>query len=182
MRSHSDAFAEALRPHYDDAVRYCRALCATWAPHEAEDVLQTALLRAYEAFPRLRDRDRFRAWFFRTLTRTHATAARRHTLRRLVPFPVNAEEALGLFAEPTEPELALRAALDRLGRKERATLLLFEVAGLSVEEIREALGDRTASAVKVRLHRTRARLRAMLADSETGAPRPDPHSPALPLA
>ena len=177
----SDAFAAALRPHYDDAVRYCRALCASWAPHEAEDVLQTALLRAYQAFPRLRDPARFRPWLFRTLTRTHATAVKRHALRRLVPFPIDAERALGLFAEPTEPELALRAALDRLGRKERATLLLFEVAGLSVDEVREALGDRTASAVKVRLHRTRARLRAMLAEPEPG-PRPEPHSPALPVA
>lgn len=177
--AHADAFEEALRPHYDDAVRYCRALCATWAPHEAEDVLQAALLRAYEGFGRLRDRARFRPWFFQTLTRTHASAARRHALRRLVPFPADAERALGLFAEPTEPELALRAALDRLSRKERATLLLFEVAGLSVEEVREALGDRTASAVKVRLHRTRARLRAMLAEPDVA--RPAPQTSALPL-
>ena len=176
----ADAFAEALRPHYDDAVRYCRALCATWAPHEAEDVLQTALLRAYQGFGALRDRGRFRPWFFRTLTRTHASAARRHALRRLVPFPADAEAALGLFAEAVEPEVALHAALDRLSRKERATLLLFEVGGLSVDEVREALGDRTASAVKVRLHRTRARLRAMLA--EPAPPRPAPTSPALPLA
>ena len=176
----ADAFADALRPHYDDAVRYCRALCASWAPHEAEDVLQTALLRAYEGFGGLRDRDRFRPWFFRTLTRTHATAARRHSLRRLVPFPADAEEALGLFTEPTEPEIELRAALAQLGRKERATLLLFEVAGLSVEEVREALGDRTASAVKVRLHRTRARLRAVLAEPDD--PRPAPRPSALPLA
>ena len=177
----ADAFADALRPHYDDAVRYCRALCATWAPHEAEDVLQAALLRAYEGFGALRDRDRFRPWLFRTLTRTHATAARRHTLRRLVPFPADAERELGLFAEPTEPELALRAALARLGRKERAALLLYEVAGLSVEEVREAQGDRTASAVKVRLHRARARLRDMLAEPDVDGAPPEPRPSALPL-
>lgn len=168
MPPDSDAFARALRPHYDDAVRYCRALCARWAPSEAEDVLQTALLRAFEAFGRLRDPDRFRPWLFQILTRTHATAARRHALRRLVPFPADDGEALGLFAEPVEPEIELHAALARLGRKERAALLLYEVAGFSVEEVREVQGDRTASAVKVRLHRARARLRDML----TEAPRP----------
>ena len=171
----SDAFSTALRPHYDDAVRYCRALCARWAPHEAEDVLQTALLRAYQAHGRLRDADRFRPWFFQILTRTHATAVRRHALRRLVPFPADADEALGLFVEPTEPEIELHAALARLGARERAALLLFEVAGFSVDEIREVQGDRTASAVKVRLHRARARLREWLAE-------PESHQPVRPLS
>ncbi len=164
MTSDSDAFARALRPHYHDAVRYCRALCARWAPHEAEDVLQNALLRAFQAHARLRDPDRFRPWLFQILTRTHATAARRHALRRLVPFPLDDGVALGLFTDPVEPEPALHAALARLGSKERAALLLYEVAGFSVEEVREVQGDRTASAVKVRLHRARTRLREMLTE------------------
>ena len=40
MAPDPDAFLAALRPHYDDALRYSRALCARWSPDEAEDVLR----------------------------------------------------------------------------------------------------------------------------------------------
>ncbi|MEM9996443.1 MAG: RNA polymerase sigma factor [Bacteroidota bacterium] len=157
-----DAFLVALRPHYDDALRYCRALCARWSPQEAEDVFQTALLRALEKHATLRQPDRFRSWFFQILTRTFYAAVRRHAVRRVLPLPTDAEaEPLGLYADTPEPGALTDtlAVLGRLKSKERAALLLYELAGFSIDEVAEIQGDRSASAVKSRLSRARTRSR-----------------------
>ena len=171
MRPDPDAFLAALRPHYDDALRTCRGLCAGWRPDEAEDVFQSALLTALERFGQLDDPAAFRPWFFRVLTRTFYSAVRWRRVRRVLPLPTEAQAAdLGLYAD--EPEAGdrvdLMAALARLGPKERAALLLYEVAGLSLAEIAGVQGDRTRSAVKSRLARARRRAAAL-----------DPALPAL---
>lgn len=168
---HADDFAEALRPHYDDAVRYCRALCARGSPGDADDVLQQALLQALAGFGSLRDRAKFRSWLFRIVTRCFHAAARRHFWRRFVPL------AEADAAEPMPAVLrgrpapagsgALLAALGRLPDRDRAALLLFEVAGLSLEEVGAVQGDRSVSATKSRLSRARQRVRGML---EAGVP------------
>lgn len=157
-----DAFLAALRPHYDDALRTCRAMCAGWSPSRAEDVFQSALLRALEKFSTLDDRTRFRAWFFQVLTRTFYSAVRRERIRRMLPLPTDTEAGdLGLYAD--EPEAGDRAdvlaMLARLGTKERAALLLYEVAGFSVAEVADIQGDRSVSAVKSRLARARQHAR-----------------------
>lgn len=166
-RPDPDAFLEALRPHYDDALRTCRAMCAGWSPSQAEDVFQSALLRSLERFDGLEDVSRFRPWFFRVLTRTFYSAVRRHRLRRMLPLPTDADAAtLGLFTDDLEAgdRADLMDTLARLAPKERAALLLYEVAGLSVAEIAEVQGDRSRSAVKSRLARARQRARAAAPD------------------
>ncbi len=160
-----DAFLDALRPHYDDALRTCRALCAGWSPDDAEDVFQSALLRALERSGQIRDRALFRAWFFQILTRTFYSHVRWHRLRRALPLFGDADaERLGLFADDADAgdRADLLAALARLAPKERAALLLFEIAGFSVAEIAAIQGDRSASAVKSRLARARERARTAL--------------------
>ncbi|WP_412069614.1 RNA polymerase sigma factor [Rubrivirga sp. IMCC43871] len=166
MPTDPDVFLDALRPHYADALRYCRGLCARWSPSHAEDAFQSALLGALEGFDGLRDRERFRPWLFQIVTREVRTAQRRSVWRRLSPLPPDDEAGpLGLVTAPASGEAHdLLAALAVLGRREREALLLFEVGGFSVEEVRAVQGDRSASAVKSRLARARARLRARLDD------------------
>ncbi|WP_412061712.1 RNA polymerase sigma factor [Rubrivirga sp. IMCC45206] len=166
MPADPDAFLTALRPHYADALRYCRGLCARWSPSHAEDAFQSALLAALEGFGGLRDRERFRPWLFRIVTREVRKAQRRSVWRRFAPLPPDdVAGPLGLVTAPASGEAHdLLAALAGLGRREREALLLFEVGGFSVDEIRAVQGDRSASAVKSRLARARARLRARLDD------------------
>lgn len=170
---HADAFAAALEPHYDDAVRYCRALCARWSPGDADDVLQQALLQALEHFGSLRDPARFRSWLFRIVTQCFHAAARRHFWRRFVPLAEagDAVEPMPAVLRGGRPDApgrrALLAALGRLPDRDRAALLLFEVAGLSLEEVGAVQGDRSVSATKSRLSRARQRVRGML---EAGVP------------
>ena len=173
-------FADALAPHYDDALRFCRSLCAGWGPDEAEDVLHDAMIRAHRGFGQLRDPDAFRPWLFQTIVRTHHNARRWRFWRRLVPFESGAEGGPAVYdRSPAGPETrALLRALAALPERDRATLLLFEVGGFSVSEVAEVVGDRTPSATKSRLSRTRAQLRdALNSDGQSGGMAPAPGQP-----
>jgi len=53
----------------------------------------------------------------------------------------------------------LKHQLAILDKREREAIILFEVSGFSIEEIRRIQGDRSISAVKSRLSRARSRLK-----------------------
>ena len=171
------AFTELLRPHYDDAARYCRLLCAPYPAAEAEDVFQEALVAAFEKADRLDDRARFRPWLFRIVQRTFLMDRRRRVVRRVLPLPEVEPDRDDLYDayEHLAWKASLLDALARLGARPRATLLLHEVAGFDVREVSALLGDRSLSATKMRLARARTRMREFLADD---SPVPSDQAPA----
>jgi DNA-directed RNA polymerase specialized sigma24 family protein len=65
-----------------------------------------------------------------------------------------------------EREKIMLAALDTLNEKERTAILLFEIGGLSLEEIRKVQKEISISAVKSRLSRTRLKLRKTIIEIE----------------
>jgi len=170
-------FTQLLAPHYNDALRYSRALCANWSPDDAEDVLQQSFLKALENFESLNDVSKFKSWFFKIITRVFYTSIRKHFWKKFLPI----ENESGIIDMPSvfgnpdnnEDRQVLYNALSRLSAKERAAILLFEVAGFSIEEITAIQGERSISAVKSRLSRTRQKLRKYIEKpavpvSETG--------------
>lgn len=58
-------------------------------------------------------------------------------------------------------------ALSRLKTRERVALLLFEIGGFSIEEIKTIQKEKSSSAVKSRLSRTREKLKKLINDLET---------------
>ncbi|MEM1093790.1 MAG: RNA polymerase sigma factor [Bacteroidota bacterium] len=158
-------FADLLAPHYSDLVQYCQALAHRHARVEAEDLVQDTLLRGLGKFAALRDRARFRPWIFQIATRTFASQARRTFWQRFVPLStvvhLPAIHTLGVFDADQEH---LLAALGQLPKKQRIALLLFELGGFSLDEIRQIQGDRSLSAVKSRLARGRSAMRTLLDD------------------
>jgi len=160
------AFTEALAPEYSSALQYCRGLCASWSPEDAEDVLQQSLLEAYLHFGDLRDVTKFRPWLFRIITRTAFRQSRRYFWKRMVPIErcMASEPLPSVFT--SESEMAehgyLYAALSSLSIKERSALLLYEIGGFSIQEIMSVQQEKSVSAVKSRLSRSRKRLRARL--------------------
>jgi hypothetical protein len=62
----SVAFEEMVKPHLD--YLYGLALRLSGRPTEAEDLVQEDLLKAFRAFPGLRNRDRPRLWLTRVIT------------------------------------------------------------------------------------------------------------------
>ncbi|MFK7845935.1 MAG: RNA polymerase sigma factor [Rhodothermales bacterium] len=169
--SHKD-FLSDLEPHYNDALQYCRALCARWSPSEAEEVLQNALLKALTHYASLQDRSRFRSWLFQIITRTFYSSVRGAFWKRFTPFPEagNVEPFPEIFAreEPHDDRWILHQALATLSSKQRAALLLFEIGGFSIDEITDIQQAKSISAIKSRLSRARKKLREALSEKETG--------------
>ena len=127
---------------------------------EADDVLQTTWLRAFEALRAgtFRGESRLETWLYRIVT--HAAFDSRRSLRRRErlaerdPEPKQAPERMEANVELGE----LRTALQSLPEDQRTALVLKELQGLSGREVAEVM-ERTEGAVEQLLVRARAALR-----------------------
>ncbi|MBW4700793.1 MULTISPECIES: sigma-70 family RNA polymerase sigma factor [unclassified Micromonospora] len=166
------AFTALVAPLRPELHAHCYRMLGS--PHDADDALQEALLRAWRALPRFEGRSSLRTWLYTVATRTcldlstgrgrralpvdlgpaseHAvpgSAAADH-VRWLGPYPDAA-----LVAGPAAPdaryeqreavELAFVAALQHLPGNQRAALLLFDVLGFTAAEIAAMMGTSTGS-------------------------------------
>jgi RNA polymerase sigma factor (sigma-70 family) len=135
---------------------------------EADDVMQEAFLEAYLGLSNQRQPERFRAWVCGI--GLNLAKMRRRRKRWLVnwetavclPSPQPTPERI---AEQHETEQRLYAAIRDLPPAEREALLLVYRDGFSHQETAEQLGI-SLSAVKVRVHRGRNRLRSTLVPME----------------
>lgn len=166
----TNQFIELLKPLYSDALKYCRALCAKRSADDAEDVLQQSLLKALENFGDLNDKSKFRSWFFKIITREFFNSVRKDFWIRFLPLEefTDIPQLPEVFdkEEENETKLILRKALSKLSSKERSAILLFEIAGFSMEEIKEIQNEKSISAIKSRLSRTREKLKKYIEDEE----------------
>lgn len=129
--------------------------------HEAEEVVQEALLRAYLGLSRLRDAERFGSWLCGIAINLAKMHLRRRAARpRLVAAGGVAERAIDV--EEHELLRIVQDALELLPPGQRDVVLMHYIDDLSCEEIAHLL-DTTSGAVRVRLHRARAQLRRELA-------------------
>lgn len=154
---------ELLGPIHDDAARTARRLSRT--SDDGDDLLQEAVVRAFDRLATLRDPTRFRSWFFAVLLSVHRNRHRRRFWRRFLPLDAVREaghEPVGADGA-REAEIRRRAgrasrALAQLPPEQREAIVLFEMEGYSIVEIAE-FQNATLSAVKSRLARGRERLR-----------------------
>jgi RNA polymerase sigma-70 factor (ECF subfamily) len=152
-----DEIAQALRPRLH---RYCARMAGSAI--DGEDIVQDALLKAMEAFPRDQPIANPQAWLFRI-----AHNAALDFLRRRLRFEaVVAGQAEEDVADP-EDEITRRqiAAMGlrpfmKLSPAERSSVILMDVIGYSLGEIGEIMAA-TIPAVKAALHRGRTRLRTL---------------------
>jgi len=152
------AFERAVEPLLHPA--YDLAFAVLRDRHAAEDAVQEAAVRAWRAFPGLRDESRARAWFLKiVLNQCRATMRTRWWRSNLVLERVDAEVAS--HAGGAELRVDLERALRVLSRDQRAVLFLAYQMDLPQEEIARVLGVRVGT-VKSRLHRAMARLRLAL--------------------
>jgi RNA polymerase sigma-70 factor (ECF subfamily) len=149
--------------------RYCARM--TGSVVDGEDVLQEALAKAIEAFPRSGAIANPEGWLFRI---AH-NAALDFLRRRARQEGLQADEDLEMIAEP-ESDIDRRQAaatslrmLMRLPVNQRGSVILMDVLGHSLEEVSVAL-DTTVPAVKAALHRGRLRLRELAAEPDDRPP------------
>ncbi len=154
---------ETFVPHV-----YRFALRLTGDAHEAEDLAQEVMLRAWRRIRQLRDPRAARVWLLRITANRWKDELRRRR-RDPSPRPLEEHQAEDVTASPSlhvvhkeQLQKALRA-LDALPERQREVLYLHVCEGLALEEIATVL-DIGYGAAKASLSVGRKRLRSQLGD------------------
>lgn len=131
---------------------------------DVEDVVQDVFLIARRRLPSF-DTDgpgRVTTWLFRTTEKVVQAARRKQRLRRwlsqaadLAPAPGTGGPTPADALERTRSINDVYRVLDRLPERQRRVLILFEIEGLSTDQIGELVGARVGT-VRVWLFRARA--------------------------
>ncbi|NWG20044.1 MAG: sigma-70 family RNA polymerase sigma factor [Chloroflexi bacterium] len=154
---------------------YAQSLRLLGDPDEAESVLQQTFIKACARLDGYEGRSGLGSWLYRIATNEALMQLRRHAPRVAlddVAETIQADEipqrttlwSLDPATAALDGELRaeLEKALAALPETLRVVFVLREIQGLSTDETAAALGL-GESAVKVRLHRARLRLRELLA-------------------
>ena len=155
-----DAFA-ALIQRYSDPL-YRHALGMTGSPDVAEDILQQSFIKAYNHLGEVRGR--FDAWLFRIVANGCKDWLK--NIRR-THVSYDEDDQPSAYATPDEDldRSELRRDLDRalesLAPSLREAFVMKHVEGRSYEEMADLLGT-TVGALKMRVHRAREALQALL--------------------
>lgn len=155
-----DAFAMLIGRYSDPLYRH--ALGMTGSPDVAEDILQTSFIKAYHHLGEVRGR--FDAWLFRIVANGCKDWLK--NIRRTHLSYDEDDQASG-YATPdedldrTELRQDLDEALAQLAPSLREAFIMKHVEGRSYEEMADLLGT-TVGALKMRVHRAREALQALL--------------------
>jgi RNA polymerase sigma-70 factor (ECF subfamily) len=161
-----ERFERLILPHLDDA--YTLACYLLRDEHDAQDVVQEAVLRALRFFDSFRDGDP-RAWLIAIVRNCCHTWHRRHRADRVTVSYEDAETSPHLHSPATADALAIhsseRAAIARavasLPIEFREVIVLRELHELSYKEISTVTGVPIGT-VMSRLARARKRLASSL--------------------
>ena len=153
------AYVEFVTTRQDKLRRIAYAICGDW--HQADDLLQTALVKLYVAWPRVRRDGREEAYVRQILVRAHIDEHRR-PWRREQPGLLDHDRPLDRVVE-TRPEdrPALVDALQELPEMQRKVVVLRHWLDLSVAETAHELGISDGT-VKSHSSRGLAKLQAAL--------------------
>lgn len=189
----ADDFDRLLEPYRTELLAYCYRMLGT--VHDAEDLVQDTYLRAWRAREQYDEaRASLRTWLYRIAANACLTALEGHGRRPLPsglatetealaalvpgddvpwlqPLPdslLTAGDPAGTAVDRGTLRLAFAAALQHLSARERAALILRDVLGFSAAETAGILGVTVAS-VNSALQRSRARIRELGADQDSGS-------------
>jgi RNA polymerase sigma-70 factor, ECF subfamily len=170
------AFRVLVEPYRHALQVHCYRMLGS--PHDAEDIVQETLLRAWRALERFEPRASLRTWLYRIATNACLDEIERRP-RRPEPVEPFASDLLDLAASPTyDPvaryaqreglELALLAAIQLLPGRQRAVLILRDVLGWTGPEVATLL-ESTVAAVNSALQRARATVDGAMPERPSGA-------------
>ncbi|HEY7898139.1 MAG TPA: sigma-70 family RNA polymerase sigma factor [Gemmatimonadaceae bacterium] len=161
QRGDQAAFGMLVRLHSKRAYAVARAIVTV---HEdAEDAVQEAFVRAYQALDRFNLDQAFGPWLNRIVANAALDLARRRKVRTTDELH---ESLAGTFRDPGEADelrRRLAEALAKLPDRMRSVLVLHDIEGFAHSEIGKTLGIPEGTA-RSDLHHARQRLRGMLRD------------------
>jgi RNA polymerase sigma-70 factor (ECF subfamily) len=144
------AFQELIRPHLDALRRFVFSLSSNW--QDADDIAQEALIKAFRAFPSI---DWHRSRMGQAPQRENPLPSTHPTLE------LRQDEACSQQQDRERLWQAIRC----LDERNRVPLVLFEVEGLSYDEI-AAIEDVPVGTIRSRISRARQELRQRLVESQ----------------
>ena len=165
------AYAELVERHKDRAMTL--ALKMLKNREDAEEALQDAFIRVFNALPRFEWKSSFSTWFYRIVYNVCATELGKRDDRQLLSISEDEETgtSLDIVSDEIPPDLALESTeletivAEEIGRLPDAygpTFVLFFMQDMSYDEIVEVTGLPLGT-VKARLFRARTLLRDAVA-------------------
>jgi len=159
QRGDSAAFAGLVQRHQRRAYAVARAIVLSH--DDAEDAVQEGFLHAFRALERFRPEQAFGAWLHRIVANAALDIARRKKVRDADELPETLASPHRDPAVADELRLRLSQALETLGERQRAVIVLHDVEGYKHAEIGALLGIPEGTA-RSDLHHARAHLRRQL--------------------
>ena len=159
-----ESFSLLVRRHQDACVRFAVRMLGSRV--DADDVLQSAFMRAFRNLRSCRDRERFGGWLYQIVVnecRTFATRRKRRE-QRFMSATGEIERAIAPGSDETpDRDIGghIERALTMLPADQREAFLLKHVEELTYEEISEMTGA-SVSALKMRVKRAADSLRDLL--------------------
>lgn len=137
-----EEFLKAYQPVHDNLTRFVQSM--VWNKEDVKDVISETLLKTYENFEKLRNKEALLSYMFTIATRIVYKNTSKKKIVAEVP------DDLVDHASNTESRTELKElyrAINELPEKSREALVMFEINGLSLNEIQQIQGD-SLSAVK----------------------------------
>ena len=158
LREKQEQFLELTEPHKAGLLRFCRALSND--RDTAHDLASEAILITYERFESLENKAAIKSYLYTIAARLARTE------RKLAKRNATYDEASSIEYHGTSPDVLtdihfLQEALKMLPQMQREAVIMFEISGLSLIEIKEIQGG-SLSAVKMRIARGREQLAKLL--------------------
>jgi RNA polymerase sigma-70 factor (ECF subfamily) len=158
-----DAFDQLVRDHHQAVTRLAYRLLG-WRG-EVEDVIHDVFLAAFKKLHRFRGESSPWTWLA-TITINRCRSTRR---RKFLPWrwlerqDRSFEESSSERIEQKETNQRVRDAVAKLPATDREVIVLFYLEEMSVSQISKMIGVKE-TAINVRLHRARKRLKELLGD------------------
>jgi RNA polymerase sigma-70 factor, ECF subfamily len=167
VTAESSSFAALIEGQLDRSFRLATVILGSAI--EAEDAVSDAALAAWRSRARLRDAERFEAWFGRILVNVCRDRLRSRGRHPVGEMPASEIGGAGRdpadFRDAVQARDAMSRAFETLESDERIVLVLRFWHDLPIDAIADRVGIPSGT-VKSRLHHATARLRTALAAME----------------
>ena len=157
------AFQGLVDHHLDRAYRLAGVILGSG--EDAADATHDAVVQAWRSFGRLRDPERFEAWFQRILVNVCRDRLRKRRRQPVTELTLASNVATTADYRSVEDRLALDRAFTRLNPDQAITVVLRFHLDLTVDDVAARMGVPVGT-VKSRLHSALEQLERGLAEPE----------------